>query len=565
MSAAAKKTIARGGGPPPTGRAKGNPFMTGAWEPVGAEHTNMDLTVTHGAIPHDLNGSFVRTGPNPRFPERHDQRRYHFFSGDAMVHGVELVGGSAHYRNRWVQTRGYRRDLATMGESVGQPAPEDFGKGTGGGNTAMLYHAGRCLALSEGTQGAWQLALPSLDTVGFFTYNDELKHAFTAHPKVCADTGELHFFGEKTAVFFRSSFVYVCPEPVLADRRWLFLGKAQKQPFCCAGYGANDVAAENDRDAHIHYSAVSRDGELQYKDVPVPFRRPIMAHDMALSRDHVIFFDMPLWDMSQPVNSDDATRFGVLPRGAPAEAVQWFEAAGCYGYHTANAWDDVEGAHPCVELIYCSSERFHFQRSNADSLFLHRAKPSFFSYAFLLITIILPRQARDRHEKNSFDMAVSCAGWRFDLTTGTVLVDEDLCDVACEFPVVNPAVVGLKTRYIWCGNDKCLFWRHLSCYEHDHLARQALDSAYGKSWRKRCVFCRANVLVSEPSPLSSNGIIKYDVEARDWVIHTFQGDRRGGECFFAPRKGGSGAEDDGYLLCYTVRNGLFASFPYEKQ
>jgi hypothetical protein len=228
MSAAAKKTIARGGGPPPTGRAKGNPFMTGAWEPVGAEHTNMDLTVTHGAIPHDLNGSFVRTGPNPRFPERHDQRRYHFFSGDAMVHGVELVGGSAHYRNRWVQTRGYRRDLATMGESVGQPAPEDFGKGTGGGNTAMLYHAGRCLALSEGTQGAWQLALPSLDTVGFFTYNDELKHAFTAHPKVCADTGELHFFGEKTAVFFRSSFVLCLSRACLGGSPLAFSWESSK-------------------------------------------------------------------------------------------------------------------------------------------------------------------------------------------------------------------------------------------------------------------------------------------------------------------------------------------------
>ena len=33
------------------------------------------------------------------------------------------------------------------------------------------------------------------DTVGFFTYGDELKHNFTAHPKLCAESGELHFFG----------------------------------------------------------------------------------------------------------------------------------------------------------------------------------------------------------------------------------------------------------------------------------------------------------------------------------------------------------------------------------
>eukprot|EP01043_Picozoa_sp_COSAG02_P054434 COSAG02_NODE_6164_length_3755_cov_1.862418_3_plen_310_part_00 len=298
----------------------------------------MDLQVTKGAIPLGLQGSFVRTGPNPRFPERHDQRRYHFFAGDAMIHGVELRAGKAHYRNRWVQTRGLRRDLASMGETVGQPAPESFGKGASGGNTALVYHAGRCLALSEGTQGAWQLALPSLDTVGFFTFEDQLKHNFTAHPKVCADTGELHFFG----------------------------------------YGDNDVHPSNDRGAHIHYSAVSSDGALLFKDIPVRLRRPIMSHDMALSRKHAIFFDMPLWDMTTPVSSEDSTRIGVLPRGLSAEAIQWFETTGCYGYHTANAWDDVEVVespgnnkeHPCVELIFCSSERFHFQRSNADSLFL---------------------------------------------------------------------------------------------------------------------------------------------------------------------------------------------------
>ena len=61
---------------------------------------------------------------------------------------------------------------------------------------------------------------------------------------------------------------------------------------------------------------------------------------MALSRDHVVFFDMPLWDMTAPVKPEDGTRFCVLPRGALAEAIKWFEASGCYGYHTANAWDE---------------------------------------------------------------------------------------------------------------------------------------------------------------------------------------------------------------------------------
>eukprot|EP01048_Picozoa_sp_COSAG05_P016988 COSAG05_NODE_2262_length_3318_cov_4.455421_2_plen_475_part_00 len=406
-----------------------------------AEHTIDKLTVVAGSIPAGLSGSFVRTGPNPRFPEKYDPRSYHFFVGDAMVHGVELGGGRATYRNRWVQTRGYRSALATGGDSVGQPVPAEFGKGNSGGNTAMLFHAGRLLALSEGTQGAWQLELPSLATAGFFTFGDQLKHNFTAHPKVCAESGELHLFG----------------------------------------YGANEVEPEHDAAAHIHYSAVSKDGVFQYKDVPVPFRKLIMAHDMALSRDHVVFFDMPLWDMAAPVKPEDGTRFGVLPRGAPAEAIKWFEASGCYGYHTANAWDE-QGADggACLELIYCSSQRFHFQRSNADSLFLHR--------------------------------------WRFDLSSGQVLADEDVCPIACEFPIVNPAVVGLRTRYIW-----------------------------------------ANALVSEPSPLSSNAIFKFDVQTREWLMHELEGNRRASESFFVPRHGGSGAEDDNnnnneYVLFQSLWN-----------
>jgi carotenoid cleavage dioxygenase-like enzyme len=339
---------------------RGNPFLSGPWAPVTEERTALGLDASVGAIPPELAGIFVRTGPNPRFPSRLDPRSYHFFSGNGMVHGVELLGGKAHYRNRWVRTRRVRRDESTAGATVGDPPPAgDHGYGMG--NTAMLYHGGRCLALDEGTQGAWQLRLPSLETVGFFNWSDRLRHRFTAHPKICSASGELHFFG----------------------------------------YGPHTI--EGGSAAHIHYSAAAASGELlPHGPRPVPFRRPVMAHDMALSRRHAIFFDLPLWDMAAPVDTSDLTRIAIMDREEPGNPPRWFECRGCYGYHTANAWDEPSAAAAAdgdddgqdvgaVEIIYCSSERFDFRRSNADSLFLHR--------------------------------------WRLELGSGKVTADEDLCPV----------------------------------------------------------------------------------------------------------------------------------------
>ena len=48
--------------------------------------------VLHGAIPLDLNGCFVRTGPNPRFPELLDQTRGGLLTDDhpdALADAIE--------------------------------------------------------------------------------------------------------------------------------------------------------------------------------------------------------------------------------------------------------------------------------------------------------------------------------------------------------------------------------------------------------------------------------------------------------------------------------------------
>src|SRR6056297_3660239 len=71
--------------------------------PVSEEVEAFDLPI-EGSLPTELDGLFVRNGPNP---VRGDPG--HWFLGDGMLHGVELSGGCAlGYRNRFVQTRALR-------------------------------------------------------------------------------------------------------------------------------------------------------------------------------------------------------------------------------------------------------------------------------------------------------------------------------------------------------------------------------------------------------------------------------------------------------------------------
>lgn len=293
-----------------------SPFLKGNWEPVSQETADsVPLQVQFGNIPADLSGCFLRIGPNPSRPEKVDHRTYHFFFADGMVHGVEFAGGSAKYRSRYVQTPQYLH---------GKDVVEDTQERGGVANTAVVFHAGRLLCLSEASK-PWNLALPSLATVERFTYSGGLRHNFTAHPKVCASTGEMVFFG----------------------------------------YGMHTVEGSS---AFIHCSVASADGRL-LSTLPVNFRRPVMTHDMAITAKHTILGDFPLWDMRGPTKEEDRSRFGIFPRHSTSEAqIQWFDAPGQYAYHTANAWERPGSNDRVVDLVMVSARGFSFSRSNASAL-----------------------------------------------------------------------------------------------------------------------------------------------------------------------------------------------------
>lgn len=75
--------------------------LSGRFAPVTDEVDEARLQVT-GELPDELDGLFLRNGPNPRFSPIGSY--LYPIDGDGMLHGVWVSGGQARYRNRFVRT-----------------------------------------------------------------------------------------------------------------------------------------------------------------------------------------------------------------------------------------------------------------------------------------------------------------------------------------------------------------------------------------------------------------------------------------------------------------------------
>lgn len=267
-----------------------SPFWeTSNFAPVSEEVTTADLVV-EGSIPPELSGLYVRNGANPR-----SGKSGHWFLGDGMLHGVSLSGGKAQwYRNRWARTPKF--------ESQGKPPASPLDLRNSAANTNVVQHAGRILALVEN-------ALPfevdrNLETVGFHDFGGKLTTSFTAHPKICPETGEMHFFGYS-----------VIP------------------PF-------------------VTYHVANKEGAL-VRSLEIPVAGATMVHDFAMTRNHIIFLDLPIvFDLEMAMRgtmpfvwSDTyGARLGVLPRGAGLESLRWVAVEPGYVYHVGNAFEAADGS-----------------------------------------------------------------------------------------------------------------------------------------------------------------------------------------------------------------------------
>jgi carotenoid cleavage dioxygenase-like enzyme len=276
-------------------------FRTGNYAPVHDELTAFDLPV-QGSIPAELNGWYLRNGPNPRAGEGH------WCVGDGMVHGIRLENGrAAWYRNRWVRTESFEQPVSLYKDDGSRNLHASVA------NTHVVRHAGKTLALME-------FSLPyeisnDLKTLGAYDFGGKLADSMTAHPKICPTTGELHFFGSGNIL-----------EP------------------------------------HVSYHRADAAGRLTVSR-PIDVPALTMMHDFALTSEYVVFMDLPLLfdlglaitgeferDLPYRWNEQYGARLGVLRRDDPHGQLRWFDIDPGFVFHIANAYDVTSAGRNSIVL-----------------------------------------------------------------------------------------------------------------------------------------------------------------------------------------------------------------------
>jgi carotenoid cleavage dioxygenase-like enzyme len=259
--------------------------------PVTEEVTVLNPTVI-GELPAELDGSFLRIGPNPL--GEFDPARHNVLAGDAMVHGLRIRDGRVEwYRNRWVRTDRVSR---AFGE-LAAPGPRHGLSDNCNGN--LIRHAGRTYAV--GDAGALPTELSGeLATVARSDFDGTLPAGFSAHPEIDPLTGEM----------YAMAYYHELP--------------------------------------HIQYLIIGVDGRVR-KAEPISMKNTPMMHAFSLTERYAVIYDLPVTfspaaaaaGSRLPYAWDDShgARLGVLPREGGDADVLWMDVDPCYVFHPLNAYE----------------------------------------------------------------------------------------------------------------------------------------------------------------------------------------------------------------------------------
>ena len=260
------------------------PALSGNNAPIQSEDVFTDMKVI-GEVPKDLNGLYVRNGPNPYFQP---EWRYHAFDGDGMLHAVKFENGKVTYRNKWVKTSALQEELAAekslwkgIKETWRADRPDEPLKNTA--NTDVKYHAGRLISMWYRAGMPYAVDPDTLETIGTSDFEGAVMR-LSAHSRPDAHTGELIFFDYSL-----------------------------KAPY-------------------MQYGVVGPDRKLRHKiDVDLP--GPSLPHDMAITEHFTILHDFPLRPDPEALK---AGRYKIKFNGSQ----RWFNAKPAYLLHVVNAWEE---------------------------------------------------------------------------------------------------------------------------------------------------------------------------------------------------------------------------------
>lgn len=278
-------------------RDEPHPYLEGVHAPLDTEFTLHELPVT-GHLPAELDGRYLRIGPNPLTPPR--PAVHHWFVGDGMVHGLRLHDGRASwYRNRWI------RSAAVAGALGETPVPAPDGRPRDVVNTNVIGHAGRTWALVEAGTAPVSLSV-DLATRAYDDFAGTLRGPYSAHPHRDPRSGELHA---------------ICYDGNVLDRVW--------------------------------HTVLGVDGRV-LREEPITVQDGPCIHDCAITPRYVLVFDLPLtfsmtmllagrpfpyqWNPAHPA------RVGLLPRDGTDRDVRWYTLDACYVFHACNAFETADGS-----------------------------------------------------------------------------------------------------------------------------------------------------------------------------------------------------------------------------
>lgn len=276
------------------------PALNGNNAPIHQEDVFTELQVI-GQVPTDLNGLYVRNGPNAFYPP---DWRYHAYDGDGMLHALRFQQGQVSYRNRWIQTAALKEEQAAgkslwkgLKEPMRADRPDEPLKNTS--NTDVKYHAGRLISMWYRSGMPYALDPDTLETLGQADFDGAVSR-ISAHSRPDEHTGELLFFD------------YALTPP------------------------------------YMQYGVVGPDRQLKHKiDIDLP--SPSLPHDMAVTEHYTILHDFPLRPDIDALQAgryklrffaNQPSRFGIVSRYGQSSEVRWFTAKPTYMLHVVNAWEE---------------------------------------------------------------------------------------------------------------------------------------------------------------------------------------------------------------------------------
>eukprot|EP00752_Nemacystus_decipiens_P007508 g6709.t1 len=362
---------------------------------------------SEGSIPKDIEGTFFRNGPG-KFKVGEDLVK-HPFDGDGMVMAISFSEEGAYFRNRFVRTKGYTKEL-----EAGKMLYRGFSNLPGGplrnafriarknlANTNVIYWGGMLLALWEGGL-PHRIDPKSLDTFGETMLGetiDENRPIFTAHPRVDAKRQRLVGYGSHNMM---ESRVY-----------------------------------EYDKDFRLVQSRLIKEASS-------------FLHDFVVTDNYYVFFSPPVglnplkWVLGLKTmgsalkweGDSKPTKIVVIPRD-PSKEVKSITIPARFCFHLANAYEDPENGEVVVDMVEAAFLKLDSEEESD--------RPVWDTVDFNE----LPKNKLQRYR-------VEVTSQEGSLVSTSVLYDKNV-----DFPSINPKVSCNEHRYVWasCGalesDDSC--------------------------------------------------------------------------------------------------------------